>query len=410
MYLIATNFMLLVPKDSYIGQPMDYLIVPTLIITFREARRRKDYFSIKNDKIAKILMLILAYILYEVIRTVVFGIDSIGYIVKESRIYLLYLLFFYIRIINIEDIRKFVKLAVILSFIHGVLYLLQFVGINLLIEGDDASVDGNLLRFGNFPILAPFIILYYLFDSNVSSKKKILCISFFAIIIVLSQTRSLIFSVIGSVFVYLMIQRKTKYLPHILVGYIFYTLAIAPVLSMRDNEKDLSTKEEISAIFSGDDITDLSTSGNFTFRVAMLVERWFYLEDNPSKLLQGVGCIHEQSSANKFVFAVGTINERNIYGHLMLDSPDIMWPPLLIRYGIIGILLWLLLYHRWIMSSVYILRRTANPLLIAVSLSSVQLFLVSTSCNLIDRGHIGFLLVMLICIGTSCNTNIKENG
>ena len=97
------------------------------------------------------------------------------------------------------------------------------------------------------------------------------------------------------------------------------------------------------------------------FRIALIAERADYLIENPNLFLQGVGAMHEDTAQKKFDFSVGTggydeIKRCNVIAQL--DSIDVVWGPLLIRYGFLGLALFLTIVI-WIIWVFY--KKRSNP-------------------------------------------------
>ena len=121
------------------------------------------------------------------------------------------------------------------------------------------------------------------------------------------------------------------------------------------------------------------------FRIALIAERADYLLKNPNLLLQGVGAMHEDTAQKKFDFLVGTGGYDEVKHcdvKSQLDSIDVVWGPLLIRYGFLGLALHLFVVI-WMIISFY--KKRSNPIMmlgfltyvaaIAQSFSSGGLFL-----------------------------------
>jgi hypothetical protein len=107
---------------------------------------------------------------------------------------------------------------------------------------------------------------------------------------------------------------------------------------------------DLKTVISGDvlntdiDINDLKNS-TFTFRIAHFLERNQYLWDHPTSLLVGVGLMPEDSKkvGSMFDFDIGLVEE--LTGDtVQLDTGDISYSILFIRYGYLGAILNLFLF------------------------------------------------------------------
>ena len=78
----------------------------------------------------------------------------------------------------------------------------------------------------------------------------------------------------------------------------------------------------------------------------MLTERVLYLAENPRYLLTGVGTMHEDSPStlSRFRFYIGTRNDERYYGRCLIESGDITWVPIVLRYGLIGVFIHAMLF------------------------------------------------------------------
>ena len=106
--------------------------------------------------------------------------------------------------------------------------------------------------------------------------------------------------------------------------------------------------EEIGYVLkqSGDFSQIDISNGTFSFRMAMLTERIVWLLDNPRYLLTGVGTMHEDSpkTLQMFDFRIATRNEDRYYGHTIIESGDITWVPIVLRYGLLGVFVHIMLF------------------------------------------------------------------
>ena len=80
--------------------------------------------------------------------------------------------------------------------------------------------------------------------------------------------------------------------------------------------------------------------GNTTFRLMHFSERYEYLNKAPRKLFFGLGNVVEEDFPN--VFYTGLYNDK-MQRTYQLNTGDITWSPALLRLGIIGILLFVML-------------------------------------------------------------------
>lgn len=138
---------------------------------------------------------------------------------------------------------------------------------------------------------------------------------------------------------------------------------LSSLLSERSSSGDEAgiTEVPVFEYLESGDYRGLAQQNTFMFRIALTAERFEYLIDHPESTLFGVGAMHEETAQKKFDFIVGTagtLNGRPIKGQL--NSIDVTWGPLLIRYGIMGLILHLFIIF-WMVIKFY--KKRENPIM-----------------------------------------------
>ncbi len=339
--------------QSAIIKPTDLLIVLSIIISIAERIKNPYYFQVKKDIFAKIIVILFSYLLLNFIVTVALHIDSLSYALKVARFCFVFPLYFYFRTITQREIKRVIRLSLIACTIQGIFFYLQLVGINVLSGRVDEAEDvGEITRYANYPKFTGFFLLYYIVNDKVSLFTKLFYIPFFGFMLILGQMRGALLGYAFAVCVFFILQHRAKYILYIICGIVVYQVVINPMFEYRTRNSELNTLEEVKMVISDptsiyESYTENGEKGNFLFRIAMLSERITYMKDNPQFLPFGIGCIHEESPNNTFIFKLGTNNERYQYGIGMLSSADIAWVGILIRFGLVGIILFLLLLISW---------------------------------------------------------------
>lgn len=380
-------------------QKTDLLLIPTVLISINEYSRNKHFFQVKKDALGKCIILILLFLTLEFLFSVLLGIETPIWAFKVVRVQFLLLLYFYFRGLNSDIWQRFFKLVLFFSIVQGILFYLQVVGITGILAN---SVDSNAedVRYANYPMLTSFFIVYYLLKKDISIWIRLAMLLFWGIMIVLSQSRGPILGVMGAFAMYCVVLRSKKSIGYMLVGIVLYVFIVNPLIKTRDMSERASTKDDIAMIISSnaEELSGVKTGqvGTIAFRIGMLAERWIYLKDNPEYLLFGVGCIHEQSPANRFHFFLGTHNEKFFYRRCMIESGDIAWVPLLLRYGIVGVFIFSLLLFYWIKICFRQYPLLNNYLSRAASLMSASVTLTSFNTTLYDSVNTIFLLCVYL--------------
>lgn len=337
--LITNLFML----DSIGGsiRGSDLCILANILLLPRAFLLRKKEKSY-DKKANYVATLFVFFILFEFTRTIFLGVETIVFSLKVVRIPLMFLAYFVFSTIPLEKYKTFFRIMLYISLVQGGLFILQFLGLQILA----GTLQDDVYEFSYALNIPTFIYLYIFFcmENKFTKSLKYIYVMFFFVIITLTFVRGIILSTLLSFFVYLFFQRGIKHSIPIIFGVFCLLPVIIGNIEKKEVETsyDASTIEELKLAFSGvDGIRDSEgKSGSFGFRLAMFVERVDYLVENPKYLLFGVGAIHEDSPNcyNRFEFKLGTQNEERYYGRCLIESGDITWVPIVLRYGFVGLL------------------------------------------------------------------------
>ncbi len=312
-----------------------------ILLPIALSRRGKEI--IKDTKINNIIKLFIGLIIFELLLTYLTGADSMVYALKVVRIPLMFIAYYPFSTIPLYIYKRFIKIMLFITIIQGILFLLQFVGINLLA----GRFDNEAFAFSfalNVPTFLYFFILFSL-DADYVKKYKYPLLAFFLIILLLTFVRATIIATLASIILYIITVSGLKRSMSIIVVMLIISPVVFNVLEKKSavSGSSMSTKEEITLLFSGaDNLRRIGNEGGSSiFRFAMLIERFDYIITNPQYLLFGVGAIHEDSPNcyNRFDFALGTRNEGRMFGKCLIESGDITWVPVTLRYGIVGIII-----------------------------------------------------------------------
>lgn len=399
MTFFFTNGYMLIETNLFGVKPNDYLLFILAVITVREYVKDKSYFRVKGENCGRAVWLILIFLFFEAVRTFIFGIEEFGFTLKVLRINCLLFLYFYLRKVPIEELERYVKLNLIFCTFQGILFYLQVIGVNGILIGrvEEAQTSTDVSRYCNYPYFAQYYLVYFIVNSNITLNKRILGSVFFGGMLILGMSRGLIMSTALAFAVYFLVQRRMKNVVFIAIGYLIYTLAVAPMLEAREQHDSGSSSivQDIASVATATDMSNIEIEGTFAFRIAMLMERWFYIKEKPVEAIVGVGIIHEESPHNNFMFSIGTANTAYWANHCQIESGDITWVPILLRYGLIGVSLYLFLLLAWCFQSYHLLN-TNNENLLTSALLSFSVTVGSLTNMVFDAYHTLFLT--LFCI------------
>ena len=104
---------------------MNFLLLPIAV-----SRRNKEH--INDNKINIIIKLFIGFIVFELIYTFIIEADTLSNALKVVRIPLMFLAYYPFSTITLDTYKRFLKTMFWITVVQGVLFLLQFVGINML--------------------------------------------------------------------------------------------------------------------------------------------------------------------------------------------------------------------------------------------------------------------------------------
>jgi len=323
-----------VPVKAY-----DFGIVFCMVAMAYESLKAPHYFTLENDPVAKAIVLLEVYFLVRFLVTGLTGAESWPYAMKTYRYQLFFLLYFLFRNIATEDYIRCFRILTYISFALGVLFYLQFSGIELLQKAFDMPDEGVKTvyqRLRNIPAPTAFMIISALF----LSKRKgyiFFTLLFWGGIVVFSQHRGMMLSLLLALPLGLYLKKCRNRIWGLLTAVFFVFLLFSPVILYRFSQGG-SVWEDIKSGMLVNGLKKNSAKGSFSFRVALISERCRYMAKEPERLLCGVGSMHEYSPASKkkFHFKSGTFN-RNTDRRQQIGTDDVAFVSFFIRYGLVGI-------------------------------------------------------------------------
>jgi len=326
-----------VPVKAY-----DFCLVFCTVVMAYENLKTPHYFTLKNDSVAQTVVLLETYFLASFLVTGLTGAESWLYAVKTYRYQLFFLLYFLFRNIATKDYIRSFRMLVYISFALGVLFYLQFSGIELLQKAFDMPTEGVKTvyqRMRNIPAATIFMVISALF----LSKRKgytFFTLLFWGGIIVFSQHRGMMLSLLVALPLGLYLKGCRKRIWELAIAIFTVYLLFSPVIVYRFAQKGGQTFvfEDIKNGLSVKRLKKNAAKGTFSFRTALIFERCGYMVEKPGRLLFGVGTMHEDSpvSKKKFHFKSGTLN-KNTNRRQQIGTDDIAFVSFFLRYGLVGI-------------------------------------------------------------------------
>ncbi len=338
-----------VPIKAY-----DFCIVFCTVLMVYENLKNPFYFTLRNDPVAKTVIVLEIYLLTNFLVTCLTGTESWVYAIKTYRYQLFFLLYFLFRNVpTMEYIRSF-KILIYISFVLGILFYLQLLGVDLLQNNLDIRFGSGVLeyqRLRNIPDTTIMVIVSALFLSN-RNKYLFFTLLFWGGVVVLSQHRGMMLSLLLALPLGLYLKGCRDRVLRLSMMIFTVCLLFSPVIIYRFSEKsrDISVLKDIRSGLSGEGLGKEKIKGTFSFRIALAFERLDYMAKNPKRFLYGIGVRHEDSPATKeeLHFKLGSIKKEagKKYGiRQQIDTVDIAFISFFLRYGFIGIgILFYLLY------------------------------------------------------------------
>lgn len=378
---LLTNGYMLIPEENISVKGSDFTTMLLLIITAIECIRDPHHFYVKNDAFGKVALWMMIFQVLVFIITLATKAETTLFAIKVARINILYIAYFIFRKIPCEQMRSYFFINMKIAIVMGVLFYLQLFDVRIL-QGrvDEARAATDQVRYANAPFMAGAYLLYSIFSKQ-NLAIKLIGIVYWGGMMVLGMSRGGMLGMGAVIVAYLILSRNIKYAVVVGVVGLFAYLFVLPMFQYRDNQgQGVSTTEDIRLVFQGGNAVVMGQQGGtFSFRIGMLLERWDYLIDHPQYLLTGVGDIHEDSPRcyRRFKFVLGTVNAGRKYGQCLIESGDIAWVPLLLRYGVIGMVLYLSFFVIWARRGIPYVSSETDTIYIIFALMVISTFMTS---------------------------------
>lgn len=355
--------------------------------------RDSSFFIVRKYAGAKISLCFLVFFVFEFLYAYLFDIDTIGNILAVIRGYLYALSYFVFRKMPMSELQRslnFIFKAVMFSCL---VYVTQFFTQLPLTTTFVSGVNSGEYRM---QITPPFIDVVFLMLLLFSKKNKWIWGSIILIFFVqlLSQNRTPLIGWFLEIGIFVVVSKNTKHKFTIILVALLAFPFVNSLLSSRSEDEHSVSLSSTMLYLKSNDYYGLARENTFMFRIALIAERADYLIENPNIFLQGVGAMHEDTAQKKFNFSVGTggydeIKRCNVVAQL--ESIDVVWGPLLIRYGFMGVTL-LLSIVIWMICVFY--KKRSNPIMMLGFLTYVSALAQSFS-----SGGLFLLLGVLTMMG-----------
>ena len=361
--------------------------------------RDSSFFKIKKYSGAKIALFFVLFFIFELIYSYFFKIDTIGNILAVVRMYLYALTYFVFRKAPTKDLKKGIILifkAVVLASSLFVIQYITHLPLTASYISETNLQEGNY-RMQSTPPFTSVILLSLLFYVKKPHWRWVIMALIFALMLI-SQNRTPLIALFLQIGLFVLFAKRVKHKISVLIVALCAFPFLNSLLDSRSSDENSIFDTSVLTYLNDGNYVGLARQNTFMFRIALIAERADYLIEHPSLTLQGVGAMHEDTAQKKYNFLVGTggydeVKHSDVVSQL--DSIDVVWGPILIRYGFLGLALHLSIVI-WMITAFY--KKRSNPIMmlgfltyvaaIAQSFSSGGLFLLQGILTMM-----GFLII-----------------
>lgn len=329
----------------------DFGLLYVLILSSILFTKRENFFAI-DDPVAKAIFLLLVYMIIELLITVLTGQESFGNSFKVFRQYIFFGIYFILRQLKPNEIFSVLKVLFRLTAVLSVLYILQMVLKTQILTGTIESAGSNfessVLRYRNVPVFLEFFLVWLFFSDKIGRFKMPL-IALFLLSFLLPMNRGPIIAFVVVSMLYMALSGRLSSMLKYSIVFFSVGLILWPFLSSRFVKEDTGGDLQKAFVIKDYQNYDSSDGGTFEFRIALLLERVDFLIKNPRYLITGVGMNHEDSpmTQQKFKFFIGAVklDEGGQYVMQQIDTTDMVWATLILRYGALGLIIFLVVFY-----------------------------------------------------------------
>lgn len=354
-FLFVTNGFQLVPVYWLMaGVPLekgtDLAILYILFVTIKKLNSIKCI--LKQNAIYKWCLCLVIFTTISAFYSFFFLEYPLTNIIQVYRQYLVFFSFILFFVMPLSVLKKVFHSLALLTIIQSFIFLLQIATGSILLLAADGSenvttnISGTFTRYYNSPALLIPTLFYFLFVYKFKNS-----IYFYSVIILLFLTvigplhRSGIMALVAVITVYIVLKKGNSiYLAGI--GVLFVLGSFFEVVNERMNGAYL----DIIATFNSNlNLQNIDQGDNtMIFRIAHFLERYDYMIKQPLGWLFGIGLISDNSPlAKKLPFRNGLVSE--VTGQVIqIDSGDLIYSPLLLTLGIVGTILYLFFFIKFL--------------------------------------------------------------
>lgn len=337
-----------------ISKAYDFALIYVLFLFFYGLHRYKDFIprNLMTRLIGLFTLLLFAVMAFSLFHYHIPASEA----VRTIRPYFLVLAYFPLRRLTYEQYSKVVYALWIITYAQSLLFILQAIlGIPLLNEAlGGYPADFIFKRYYNYPnllYLAAYLSWFarYPFHSSLL-RKSALCIFSFAVYLTFSRAALAEYLFLIGIGYVLKMGGSNRW-RMLLVGIPAFLIFISALAFVMLKAQGGRTATDIQNVMAGDFIEvaqseagaefSIESDATFIFRMALTFERLLDVISTPSSLVLGKGLSTEGSAytKNHFNYYIGLTTPQT--GEVaQLDTADISWSLLFLRFGIVGTVLY----------------------------------------------------------------------
>jgi len=353
-FFFLTSGFNLVPEKmtelAFFSKGMDYAIIMLFVVVVIDTLCIKGY--LKPNPLIYLYLLFCAFLFV----CILYSKFSIGVgwveIIRTVRYNFLWIAYFVFRNLSKAQLERLLKYLFLVTVICSILYLLQIILdktiLNETVKSTAELFGMKLPRYYNQPDMLYFFSFMAIYYNPYKGIMKYVTTTILVVALLAAFHRSLISSFFVAVALgYILQLPRLQKIKVLSIASVFLVLFIVFAGYKFVHSRTFVDIQQVAAgnIMDVDiDVEDMQKS-TFTFRMMHLIERNQYLLDNPKAMLFGAGLMTEDDKMtfDLFDFDIGLVEE--LSGEInQLDTGDISYSILLLRYGYLGTLLNLVLY------------------------------------------------------------------
>lgn len=380
--LIAINesIFYLIPKADIPSELGVVIITITLLLIFLFEKC-----NIKDLYFGKVIILIIFIPIISTITSNILNNQSIFMGIMASKRYFIYIIYFYVmsNLKKEKDIERLKNILVYTGLILSILFIFQAVGILNIFNVKLMPMRSSMLRFfdGYILIMFSYLISFSsIFDKLISNKKSVFYLTVSAIefisIVLVSQTRNFIISILITSVVVIIFQKKYKKWLLISIG--MFIILVSILVNIDINIGLTSLLDSL--------IYDLKNKvGTVGFRIRELA---FYMDSFLKNMLSGMGYYNDRFYGYEYITGLNQLfytNDVGMIGYIF-------------HTGCIGIAIFIILIVKLFKIFVSLRNNNINGYLIAMSLLAFIMSGMVSTFYIDDINSILYIGIMLAII------------